>query len=89
MLDASVLLAGDFDDGPQMSSTIDVLHRQLGAGAGPLLFRYTGVGKEEGAFLACSFWMVSALARVGRSSRQGSCWRNCYLSSTTSVSSRR
>jgi GH15 family glucan-1,4-alpha-glucosidase len=63
-LDASVLLAGDFDDGPQMSSTIDLLRAQLGAG--PLLYRYTGMDKEEGAFLACSFWIVSALARVGR-----------------------
>jgi GH15 family glucan-1,4-alpha-glucosidase len=63
-LDASVLLSGDFDDGPQMSSTIDVLRAQLGAG--PLLYRYTGMDNEEGAFVACSFWLVSALARVGR-----------------------
>ena len=63
-LDASVLLSGDFDDGPRMSSTIDALRTRLATG--PLLYRYTGSQKEEGAFVACSFWMVSALARVGR-----------------------
>ncbi|MET0863542.1 MAG: glycoside hydrolase family 15 protein [Nakamurella sp.] len=63
-LDASVLLSGDFDDGPQMSATIDVLRANLGVG--PLLYRYTGMEREEGAFVACSFWLVSALARVGR-----------------------
>ncbi|WP_205849726.1 glycoside hydrolase family 15 protein [Nakamurella flava] len=63
-LDASVLLAKDFDDGPRMSSTIDVIRERLGTG--PLLHRYTGADAEEGAFVACSFWMVSALARVGR-----------------------
>lgn len=63
-LDASVLLAKDFDDGPRMSSTIDVIRERLGTG--PLLHRYTGAAAEEGAFVACSFWMVSALARTGR-----------------------
>lgn len=29
----------------------------LSAG-GPLLYRYTGMAQEEGAFLACSFWLV-------------------------------
>ena len=35
-------------------------------GRGPLLYRYTGVESEEGCFLACSFWLVEALARSGR-----------------------
>jgi len=44
---------------------VDALREHLGAG-GPLLYRYTGMRDEEGAFLACSFWMVEVLARVGR-----------------------
>jgi len=65
-LDASVLLhaVSGFDRGPRMSSTLDALDRELGIG--PHLFRYSGVAEEESTFVACSFWMVSALALVGR-----------------------
>ncbi|OZE99871.1 glycoside hydrolase family 15 protein [Rhodococcoides fascians] len=65
-LDASVLLAAemDFDRGERLSSTIDALGRELGAG--PHLYRYSGVDKEEATFVACGFWRVSALACVGR-----------------------
>ncbi|MEO8851566.1 MAG: glycoside hydrolase family 15 protein [Allobranchiibius sp.] len=65
-LDASVLLGAqmDFDTGPRMSSTIDALSAELGAG--PMLYRYTGVHREEATFTACSFWRVHALALVGR-----------------------
>jgi GH15 family glucan-1,4-alpha-glucosidase len=65
-LDTSILLhAGSgFDVGPRMSSTIDALRAELGSG--PLLYRYTGVAKEEAAFVASSFWAVSALHAVGR-----------------------
>lgn len=65
-LDASVLLAAemDFDRGDRMSSTIDALGEELGVGA--LLYRYTGVDKEEATFVACAFWRVSALSCVGR-----------------------
>jgi GH15 family glucan-1,4-alpha-glucosidase len=69
LLDTSVLLhAGNgFDDGERMSSTIDALREQLGHG--PLLYRYSGARDEgEGAFVACSFWMVSALQHVRRHS---------------------
>ena len=65
-LDASVLLhaPSGFDRGERMSTTIDALFSSLGRG--PLMYRYTGVEVEEGAFVACSFWAAAALACVGR-----------------------
>jgi len=66
VLDASVLLhaASGFDRGPRMSSTIDAIRDELGTGA--LIHRYSGMRREEGAFVACSFWCAAALAWVGR-----------------------
>lgn len=65
-LDTSVLLHAPtgFDRGERMSSTIDALSEELGAG--PLLFRYSDVDAEEKTFVACAFWRVEALACVGR-----------------------
>ncbi|MFS0895163.1 glycoside hydrolase family 15 protein [Microbacterium sp. 179-I 3D3 NHS] len=65
-LDASVLLhaPSGFDRGDRMSSTIDALSAELGAG--PLLYRYSGVADVEKTFVACAFWRVEALACVGR-----------------------
>lgn len=67
-LDASVLLAARVGflpaDDARLRSTIAAIRRELGAG-GPLLFRYSGQQHAEGAFLACSFWLVEALARIG------------------------
>ena len=65
-LDASVLLHAPtgFDRGERMSSTIDALTAELGAG--PLLYRYSGVAAEEKTFVACAFWRAEALACVGR-----------------------
>jgi GH15 family glucan-1,4-alpha-glucosidase len=65
-LDASVLLhtVSGFDRGERMSRTIDALREELGRG--PLIYRYSGMDREEGAFVACAFWTVSALACVGR-----------------------
>lgn len=65
-LDASVLLhtVSGYDRGERMSRTIDALREELGRG--PLLYRYSGMEREEGTFLACAFWTVSALACVGR-----------------------
>ncbi len=72
-LDASVLLAGQNrysrDGDERLAATIDAVRRDLGAG--PFLYRYSGMREEEGAFLACSFWLVSALARVGRVDEAG------------------
>ena len=68
-LDAAVLLAGrtGFERGPRLASTIDAIATELGHG--PLLYRYTGMDEEEGAFVACSFWMVDALVRTGQTER--------------------
>ncbi|HEV7957708.1 MAG TPA: glycoside hydrolase family 15 protein, partial [Marisediminicola sp.] len=35
-------------------------------GRGPLVYRYSGMQEEEGTFVACAFWLASALACVGR-----------------------
>jgi GH15 family glucan-1,4-alpha-glucosidase len=68
-LDASVLRAArlGFADpaGERMAGTIAAVREELSAG-GPLFYRYSGQESEEGAFLACSFWLVEALARAGR-----------------------
>jgi GH15 family glucan-1,4-alpha-glucosidase len=68
-LDAAVLLAartGFWDgDDPRLATTVDAVREELGAG-GPLLYRYTGQRDQEGAFVACSFWLVEALAHIGR-----------------------
>lgn len=66
-LDTSILLhaRSGFDTGERMSRTIDALRADLGSG--PLLHRYSGMAQEEGAFVACSFWGIAAMALVGRS----------------------
>ena len=54
---------------PRMIATVDAIGRDLGHG--PFLDRYRaddGLTGREGAFLACSFWYVEALARTGRRS---------------------
>ncbi|MDP8956735.1 MAG: glycoside hydrolase family 15 protein [Actinomycetota bacterium] len=72
-LDAAVLILPvlEFDppESPRVSATVDAIRRELSAG-GPLLYRYLpgtdGLEGREGAFLPCSFWLVQALARIGR-----------------------
>ncbi len=67
-LDASVLLAARTGflapSDPRLRSTIEAVRTELGAG-GPLLYRYSGMAQEEGAFVACTFWLVEALAISG------------------------
>ena len=73
-LDASVLvmpLVGFLPgDDPRIVSTVEAIERALRNG--PFVQRYQtqehidGLPPGEGAFLACSFWLVSALAYVGR-----------------------
>jgi GH15 family glucan-1,4-alpha-glucosidase len=68
-LDAAVLLAarGSFllEEPAHLNGTIDAIRGELGAG-GPLLYRYSGMQDQEGAFLACSFWLVETLVQAGR-----------------------
>jgi len=68
-LDASVLRLSrmHFLDvaGERFSAVIDAIRDELDAGHG-LLYRYSGQQRIEGVFVACSFWLVEALARAGR-----------------------
>lgn len=65
-LDSSVLLHAEsgFDRGERMSRTIDALTEHLGAGS--LLYRYSGMPREEHTFVASAFWRAGALGCVGR-----------------------
>jgi GH15 family glucan-1,4-alpha-glucosidase len=68
-LDASILRMsrmGFLDaKGERFSTIVDAIREELDAGGG-LLYRYSGQHRVEGAFVACSFWLVEALARAGR-----------------------
>lgn len=70
-LDAGLLLAEVHGFRPagriRSSQTIDAVRRELGRGG--LLYRYfgeDGLEGREGCFVACSFWLVDALARCER-----------------------
>jgi GH15 family glucan-1,4-alpha-glucosidase len=60
-LDAATLLAGrtGFEVGERLAGTIAAIRDELSDG--PLVYRYTGADDEEGAFVACTFWLVNAL----------------------------
>ena len=74
-LDASLLLIPQVGflppDDERVIGTVDAIQRDLGLGDG-LLLRYRtetagdGLPHGEGAFLMCSFWLVDALAMIGR-----------------------
>ena len=53
---------------PRTAGTVAAIRRELDAGDG-LLYRYPpgddGLDGGEGSFLACSFWLVQALAHLG------------------------
>jgi GH15 family glucan-1,4-alpha-glucosidase len=49
----------------RFASTVDAVAERLDAGE-CLLYRTTRERDQEGAFVACSFWLVDALARLGR-----------------------
>jgi GH15 family glucan-1,4-alpha-glucosidase len=69
--DASLLLGviARYDDpkADRLVGTVEAIRRELGDG--PFVARYLaedGLHGEEGAFLACSFWLAEAYARQGR-----------------------
>src|SRR3954463_1143202 len=75
-VDASLLMLPlvEFGDprGERISGTIDAINRLLRQG--DVVYRYhaaDGVPGGEGCFLNCSFWLVSALARCGRTNEAG------------------
>jgi GH15 family glucan-1,4-alpha-glucosidase len=70
-MDASLLMlpivrfAGDRVD--RLNSTVDAVSRALREGS--FVYRYRaddGLQGHEGCFMNCSFWLVGALARLGR-----------------------
>ena len=63
-LDAAVLLAARTGFLPG-EDTINAIRAELGA-EGPLLYRYSGMAQQEGAFLNCTFWPIEALTQTGR-----------------------
>jgi GH15 family glucan-1,4-alpha-glucosidase len=70
-LDAALLLlpALGFEEpgSPRLSGTVSAIRAELATG--PFVYRYLPSEAEagtEGAFLTCSFWLVDALARLGR-----------------------
>ncbi|HZT93674.1 MAG TPA: glycoside hydrolase family 15 protein [Gaiellaceae bacterium] len=66
-LDAGVLRAVrmDYPERERLSRTVDTIRERLAAAPG-LIYRTTEHVGQEGAFVACSFWVVEALARLGR-----------------------
>jgi GH15 family glucan-1,4-alpha-glucosidase len=76
-LDASLLRIAHVGflrpDDPRVAGTVDAIREELSVGDG-LLLRYSpaaqgnvdGLHEEEGAFLACSFWLADNLALLGR-----------------------
>jgi len=66
-LDAGILRAirMGYPQRERLDRTVDTIRERLAAAPG-LLYRTTEHVGEEGAFVACSFWLVEALARLGR-----------------------
>jgi GH15 family glucan-1,4-alpha-glucosidase len=66
-LDAGVLRAVrmGYPERERLARTVDTIREQLAAAPG-LVYRTSEHVGQEGAFVACSFWVVEALARLGR-----------------------
>jgi GH15 family glucan-1,4-alpha-glucosidase len=70
-IDASLLVAVLFGYAdprdPRLLATVEAIRRELSHG--PFVYRYSGedgLTGQEGAFVACSFWLVEAMALQGR-----------------------
>ncbi|HET7038066.1 MAG TPA: glycoside hydrolase family 15 protein [Thermomicrobiaceae bacterium] len=70
-LDAALLVIPLLDflppSDPRVIGTVEAVQRELADGA--LVYRYDapdGLSGREGAFVLCSFWLVEALAKIGR-----------------------
>ena len=75
-LDAGLLLGVLFGYGDpreaKLLATVETVRRELSHG--PFVYRYSGedgLSGREGAFLACSFWLVEALGLQGRRAEAG------------------
>ena len=71
----------------RFARSVDAIRAALDAGGG-LLYRTTREAGNEGAFVACSFWLVEALARSGRVDEAARSSRSCSATRTTSASCR-
>jgi GH15 family glucan-1,4-alpha-glucosidase len=49
--------------GDRFDRTLAAIRAELASG--PHVYRYSGMESEEGAFVACSFWVAEGLARAG------------------------
>jgi len=55
------------DDDPRLRSTIDAIWKGLGQGNWLMRYRNDdGFGAPTVAFTLCTFWLIEALAKVGR-----------------------
>ncbi|SFB57125.1 Glycosyl hydrolases family 15 [Rhizobium sp. NFR07] len=68
-LDAALLLTTrfGFEHEGRLRRTRSAIEKELATG--PLVYRYTGAASEEGAFVACSCWLVEAYAFLGEVDR--------------------
>jgi GH15 family glucan-1,4-alpha-glucosidase len=75
-LDASLLLMArtGFVRGRdrRFTQTIRAIRAELAEGS--LLYRFTGAQEFEGAFVACSFWLIDALVRNGHAEEARKLW---------------
>jgi GH15 family glucan-1,4-alpha-glucosidase len=82
-LDASVLIIPKVRflhrSDPRVRSTVAAIRRELATVSEELVYRYRtpdGVPGDEGAFVACSFWVVQVLAMVGEHAEAERLFRN-------------
>ena len=64
---------------PRVRSTLEAVRRELASACEELVYRYRaadGLSGDEGAFVACSFWMVQNLALVGEHAEAERLFRN-------------